>query len=89
MKRNEHKWEMYILCHSEQKVAKERNMRTKVEQLFLERQDYHRKELRLPNRTKKYGKVVELKGRLREKHPKASKLYSVEVIPEGRAWWWI
>jgi transposase len=83
VKRYEHEGEVYILCRSEQKVAKERSMRTRVEQLFLERLEYHRKGLRLPNRTKKYGKVVELVGRLKEKYPKASKLYRVEVIPEG------
>ena len=82
VKRYEHEGEVYILCRSEQKVVKERSMRTRVEQLFLERLEYHRKGLRLPNRTKKYGKVVELVGRLKEKYPTASKLYTVEVIPE-------
>lgn len=86
VKRYEHEGEVYVLCRSEQKVAKERSMRTRVEQLFLERLEYHRKGMRLPNRTKKYGKVVELVGRLKEKYPKASKLYRVEVIPEeGKA----
>jgi len=86
VKRYEHEGEVYILCRSEQKVAKERSMRTRVEQLFLERLEYHNKGLRLPNRTKKYGKVVELVGRLKEKYPRASKLYRVEVIPEkGKA----
>jgi transposase len=83
VKRYEHEGEVYVLCRSEQKVVKERSMRTRVEQLFVERLEYHRKGLRLPNRTKKYGKVVELVGRLREKYPRASKLYRVEVIPEG------
>jgi len=86
VKRYEHEGEVYVLCRTEQKVAKERSMRTRVEQLFLERLEYHRKGLYLPNRTKKYGKVVELVGRLKEKYPKASKLYTAEVIPEeGKA----
>jgi transposase len=86
VKRYEHEGEVYVLCRSEQKVAKERSMRTRVEQLFVERLEYHRKGLRLPNRRKKYGKVVEVVGRLKEKYPKASKLYTVEVIPEeGKA----
>jgi len=82
VKRFLHEGEVYILCVSEQKAAKETSMRTRVEQLFLERLEYYRNGLRLPNRTKKYGKVVELVGRLKEKYPKASKLYDVEVTPE-------
>ena len=83
VKRYEHEGEVYVLYRSERKVAKERSMRTRTEQLFVGRLEYHRKGLRLPKRTKKYGKVVELVGRLKGKYPKASKLYRVEVIPEG------
>ncbi len=83
VKRYEHEGEVYVLCRSERKVAKERSMRTRIEQLFVERLEYHRKGLGLPKRTKEYGKVVELVGRLKGKYPKVSKLYNVEVIPEG------
>lgn len=82
VKRFLHEGEGYILCRSEQKVAKEMSMRTRVEKLFLERLEYYKKGLSLPHRTKKYQKVVELVGKLKEKYPKASKLYTVEVIPE-------
>jgi transposase len=86
VKRFLHEGEVYILCRSEQKAAKETSMRRRVEQLFLERLAYYKKGLSLPNRTKKYQKVVELVGKLKEKYPKASKLYDVEVIPEeGKA----
>jgi transposase len=82
VKRYLHEGEVYILCRSEQKAAKETSMRTRVEKLFLERLAYYKKGLSLPNRTKKYQKVVELVGKLKEKYPKASKLYDVEVTPE-------
>jgi len=86
VKRYVHEGEVYVLCRSEQKVLKERSMRTRVEKLFLERLEYHRNGLGKPNRTKRYQKVVELVGRLKEKYPKASKLYHVNVIPEeGKA----
>jgi transposase len=86
VKRFLHEGEIYILCRSEQKKAKETSMRRRVEQLFLERLAYYRDGLSLPNRTKRYQKVVELVGKLKEKYPKASKLYTVKVTPKkGKA----
>lgn len=82
IKRFIHEGEVYILCRSEKKVKKEQSMRTRVEELFLERLAYYKAGLRLPHRTKKYRKVVELVGRLKEKYSRAAKLYNVEVIPE-------
>ena len=82
VKRFEHEKEVYILCRSKQKGIKERSMHRRVEDLFLERLNYYREGLTIPWRTKKYKKVLELIGRLKEKYSKASKLYSVEVIPE-------
>lgn len=82
IKRFIHKGEVYILCRSEKKAKKEQSMRTRVEGLFLERLAYYKAGLSLPHRTKKYTKALELVGRLKEKYPKAAKLYDVEVIPE-------
>jgi len=81
-KRYVHEGEVYILCRSEKKAKKEQSMRTRVEELFLERLAYYKAGLSLPHRTKKYRKALELVGRLKEKYPKAAKLYDVEVIPE-------
>ncbi|MCF6246307.1 MAG: hypothetical protein L3J69_02990 [Desulfobacula sp.] len=39
--------------------------------------------LNLKNRTKSYPKILEMIRRLREKYPKASKLYDIEVVPES------
>jgi len=57
-------------------------MRTRVEELFLERLAYYKAGLELAHRTKKYRKALEMVGRLKEKYPKAAKLYNVEVIPD-------
>ena len=82
VKRFLYEGEAYILCKSEQKRVKENSMRDRIENLFLEKLEYYSIGLSLPNRTKSYKKVVELIGKLKEKYPKASKLYEVEVIPE-------
>ncbi|MBA7564420.1 hypothetical protein ES708_06083 [subsurface metagenome] len=75
--------EAYLLCRSEKKIHKERSMRTRVEQLFTERLEYYRAGLTVAHRTKRYGKAVELVGKLKEKYPRAAKLYEVEVKPEA------
>jgi transposase len=84
VKRELHEGEVYILCRNEQKKAKETSMRRRVEQLFLERLECYKRGLNVANRTKKYQKVVELVGRLKEKYSKASKVYNVWVIPETK-----
>jgi transposase len=75
--------ETYLLCRSKKKIHKERSMRTRVEQLFVERLEYCRAGLTIPHRPKNYSKVVELVGRLKEKYPRAAKLYEVQVKPEA------
>jgi len=83
VKRFIHEQEAYLLCRSEKKVHKERSMRTRVEQLFTDRLEYYKAGLSITHRTKKYSKVVELVGKLKEKYPKAAKLYEVQVSPEA------
>ena len=75
VKRFIHEQEAYLLCRSEKKIHKERSMRTRVEQLFTDRLEYYRAGLNIRHRTKRYSKVVELVGKLKEKHPRAAKLY--------------
>lgn len=84
VKRYEQEEEVYIVCRSQQKVKKEESMRRRVEKLFIERLEYYKGGLTKPRRTKKYTRVVEMIGRLKEKYPKAGKLYKVEVIPEEK-----
>lgn len=75
--------EVYLLCRSEKKMHKEHGMRTRVEQLFTERLAYYRSGLKVPHRTKGYAKTVELVGKLKEKYPRAAKLYEVDVKPQA------
>jgi transposase len=84
IKRFVHEKEVYILCRSKKKTKKEQSMRTRVEELFVERLAYYKAGLSLPQHTKQYSKVVELVGRLKEKYPRAAKLYDAEVIPEDK-----
>lgn len=82
IKRFDHGGEVYILCRSEKKKGKESGIRSRVENLFLDRLEYIRSGLKMRNRPKRYTKIIEIVGRLKEKYPRAAKLYNVEVIPE-------
>lgn len=82
VKRFVHEDELYLVCKSQQKEFKEKNMRKRVEDLFIERLSYYKKGLGISRRTKKYKKIIELIGRLKEKYPGASKLYEINVFPE-------
>lgn len=85
VKRKDQDGEVLLLCRSTGRVAKDKGIRGRQEQLFLERLEYYRSGLLKKGHTKLYGKVVEMIGRLREKYPRASKLHDVEVIPEKQA----
>ena len=80
VKRVTHAGESYILCRSSKKQLKEQSMRERVESLFLERLDYLKNGLNKKGRTKKYRKILETIGRIKEKYKKVSQLYNIEVI---------
>ncbi|MCK5675237.1 MAG: IS1634 family transposase [Spirochaetales bacterium] len=82
IKRYDIEEEAYILCKSRKKTIKEQSMRTRVEDLFNKRMEHIKNGLNKKRGTKKYQKVLEMIGRLKEKYPAAAKLYEVEVIPE-------
>jgi transposase len=82
VKRKDQDGEVLLLCRSTGRVAKDGGIRSRQEQLFVQRLDYYRNGLSKKGHTKVYTKVVEMVGRLREKYPRASKLYDVDVIPE-------
>ena len=73
--------EVHLLCRSRGRQEKDRAIRTRQEQLFIERLTYFRDGLNKKGHTKRYAKVVEIIGRLREKYPRASKAFDVGVIP--------
>jgi len=81
-KRYEQKGEVYLLVKSEQKRLKESSMMGRVEQLLLDRLKYYRNGLGKKYHVKKYSKVVEMVGRLKEKYSRAAQLYEITVVPE-------
>lgn len=80
VKRRQKDNEAFLLCRSTARQGKDRGIRTRQENLFLERLQYYHDGLGKKGRTKSYPKVIEMIGRLREKYPRASKLYDVEVV---------
>jgi transposase len=74
----------FLLCRSTSREWKDKGIRTRQENLFIERLEYYRDGLNKKKRAKSYPKIIEMIGRLREKYPRASKFYEVEVIPEEK-----
>ena len=54
----------------------------RVKQLLLDRLNYYKRGLGKKHHVKKYSKVVEMIGRLKEKYSRAAGLYDITVIPE-------
>jgi transposase len=79
VKRHQDSNEAFILCRSAGRVEKDQGIRSRQERLFLERLQYYQDGLGKKGHTKIYAKVMEMIGRLREKYPRASKLYEVNV----------
>ncbi len=85
VKRCEKDGEALLLCHSTARESKDYGIRTRQENVFIERLQYLHDGLGKKGRTKSYPKIIEMIGRLRQKYPRASKLYEIEVIPETSA----
>lgn len=83
VKRHQIENEALLLCRSTGRKGKDRGIRSRQENLFLERLKYYHDGLSKKGHTKLYPKVVEMVGRLRQKYPRASKLYDVDVVPEN------
>ena len=84
VKRQEQDGQALLLCRSSARKSKDYGIRNRQEQLFVERLQYYHDGLGKKGHTKRYAKVVEMIGRLREKYPRASKLYEVTVVPEDK-----
>jgi len=85
VKRKQEDNEAFLLCKSTGRQKKESAIRTRQENLFLERLGYCLDGLTKKGCTKSYPKVIEKVGRLREQYPKASKVYDLDVIPDKNA----
>jgi transposase len=84
VKRRQVENETLLLCRSTGRRGKDQGIRGRQEALFLERLQYYHDGLDKKGHTKAYPKVIEMVGRLREKYPRASKLYEVEVVAEEK-----
>ena len=82
VKRYRQQGTVYILVKSEQRRLKEASMMGRVEQLLLDRLQYYKSGLGKKYHVKKYPKVLEMVGRLKEKYSRAAQLYEISVIPE-------
>jgi len=80
---HEHDGELYLAVRSEQKRQKESSMMDRVEQLLTDRLEYYRSGLTKKHRAKRYSKVVEMVGRLKEKYASVASCYDIEVIPDA------
>jgi len=83
VKRDQKDGEAWLLCRSSGRREKETGMRGRQETLLLEGLESTRDGLNRKGCTKRYDKVLEKIGRLREKYPKASKVYDITVTPDG------
>jgi len=82
VKRHERQGEVYLLVKSERKRLKEASMMSRVEQLLLECLQYYKSGLGKKHHVKRYPKVVEMVGRLKERYSRAAQLYEITVVPE-------
>lgn len=72
----------YMYVHSQQKAVKERSMNDHFCQRYEEELDTIGAALHKKGGIKKYEKVWERIGRLKERYPTANKHYHVEVVPD-------
>jgi transposase len=79
---NEEQDELYLLVRSEGKRQKESSMMSRAEQLLLDRLNYYKSGLSKKHHVKKYAKVLEMVGRLKEKYSRAARLYEITVVPD-------
>lgn len=75
--------EKVLYVHSHRKEFKEKSIRTKFEKIFEDRLNSLKEGLSKPHTTKRYEKVLERIGRLRERYRRISSYYDIEVIREG------
>jgi len=75
--------EVRLHCHSILKEKKEQSILNRFTQRLEESLEKLRAGLTKKGTTKRYDKVVETVGRLREKNARVAKFYSIEVIADG------
>jgi transposase len=77
--------EVLLYCHSTQREKKEQAINNRFTVLFEEALNYLEAGLHIKGRMKKYDKVLEKIGRLKQKYSKASKLYKIDVSKDKKS----
>jgi len=76
--------ELLAYCKSDRKAHTDRAIRTRTEQLFTDELQTLKEGLKKRNTTKKYDKVIERIGRLKERYSSAAKQYRVTVNKDSK-----
>jgi len=76
--------EVLLYCHSTQREKKERAINNRFTVRFEEDLKYLDDGLHIKNRLKKYDKVIEKIGRLKQKNARVSKLYQIDVLKDEK-----
>jgi transposase len=76
--------ELELYCHSVDKEKKEEGIKNKFQQRFEAELLKARNALNLKNGTKRYDKVIERIGRLKEKYKLVSNRYKVSIEKDGK-----
>jgi transposase len=83
VKRLHHNGEVVLYCHSRGRQQKEEAIKSRMQERFEEGMRGIEASLERKGGVKKYVKVVERVGRLRQKYPSIARFYEVEVEQEG------
>ena len=76
--------EIFLHCQSEAKTKKEQSMVNRARKKMEKELSYLRDGLSIKRRLKKYDKVLERIGRLRNQHSRVSKGFDIQVKPGGK-----
>lgn len=79
---NQESGEVELYCHSEMREKKERAMQNRFGERFEEALQSLADGLHRKGTTKRYHKILERIGRLKEKYARAAQHYDIEVIPD-------
>ena len=71
--------EIFLYCKSTLKQQKEKSMQSRFEQTFEEQLSYLAKSIHKKGCTKRYDKVLERVGRLKEKYKQIARFYQIHV----------
>lgn len=74
--------EVLLYCHSEKREAKERSIHDRFTSGFEEALTYLASGLHTPRRMKKYDKVLEKIGRLKQRYSRVSGQYQIDVVKD-------